>query len=71
MKDEQPYNDLKAGAVYHVTMEDCCVEGEFTSVFVRWHPSEDGTVTFYRAEFANGVFIGPGYPAQWKVEEVK
>jgi len=64
--------DLQIGTTYKVTMEDCCINGEFTAKFLGWR-LEDGTIvdTTVDADYAawdNGVLIGPLWGA-WHCDD--
>ena len=73
MTDEAIHvGELQAGKHYRITLDDCCIQGEFEATFLRWKPSNDGSVEYDRAVFDNGVEIGPAW-GEWEVEllEVK
>ena len=66
---------LEVGKVYKVTVEDCCVELEFTSRFKEWveHRPDDGSpedCVEYYVLFDNGVLITLGYGQSVHIEEV-
>ncbi|MDZ4263785.1 MAG: hypothetical protein U1B30_15820 [Pseudomonadota bacterium] len=64
---------LVPGKRYRVTFEDCCVNGEFTGVFLRWEedgeahqPADEGDVYGHRAIFDTGSVERN----RWEAEEV-
>lgn len=65
--------EMQPGKRYLVELDDCCVEGHFTDVFVRYEPpleaGEDPRTSISDAVFERGK-IGPLW-GKWKVTEIQ
>jgi len=64
---------LESGKRYKITMDDCCIQGEFIGTFLRWENVNPSDSQNEPLMYATAVFdigsIEPGWGA-WTTEEI-